>query len=584
VFCKAHVHGAEVDYWGLGVLAYELLFGKRPFDKHCPTVFIQYLENAYAMMQKKLARVERTKRCSDKTFINPSPPPVGHESEGICSSQRARSRQGSPTVSAVLVTSHDGLPSCGSPARSVRDSGPLTCGSPGKPFPAMDWSPHFHGKASSDKFSSSVGRNSEQSDNGTWKNSSGGDSDAEISSQYGGSVCGRVSNIGSYSSMGSCGSPALSMMYPSPSRFGRTSGVGSGSDCGDHHGYQDYGCAMGDRNMVHHGSGCLSGTTSPAPILEDSSSDDGDYYPHSELYEDHWAVTCGELPSQMRVQIPESNQFVGHISANCVSMLEGLFEVRPSLRLGCRNIAALQSHPYLHSRGYDHLEELVKRKIPPPLVPGRRASILSKDIDPAQLALLVNGVQSASLLDNEEVSSVQFISPQEQLKFKDFHFVSKYFADDWNANNPSPAKLMFPDSSLVIGSENKSTSALPAFGEATKRSPYSNSMSSSGAGAHGSSHLGSGLSSLFSSFSGRGKGRAKVAASLSEDRSSGQNTAKDASNVKCTLERLADNDHVDVKDEQQVLASPTRSPSKSGKGLDGRPPIYNNRLPKISAN
>jgi hypothetical protein len=44
VFTKSRSHGPEVDFWALGVVAYELLFQKRPFDKHCPATFVQYLD------------------------------------------------------------------------------------------------------------------------------------------------------------------------------------------------------------------------------------------------------------------------------------------------------------------------------------------------------------------------------------------------------------------------------------------------------------------------------------------------------------------------------------------------------------
>lgn len=42
VFTPSHKHGCASDFWSLGIVAFELLYGQRPFNSHCPMQFIQY--------------------------------------------------------------------------------------------------------------------------------------------------------------------------------------------------------------------------------------------------------------------------------------------------------------------------------------------------------------------------------------------------------------------------------------------------------------------------------------------------------------------------------------------------------------
>ena len=44
VLTSMHLHDSAVDYWGLGLVAYELVYGQRPFDDGCPEDFVEYNE------------------------------------------------------------------------------------------------------------------------------------------------------------------------------------------------------------------------------------------------------------------------------------------------------------------------------------------------------------------------------------------------------------------------------------------------------------------------------------------------------------------------------------------------------------
>jgi len=82
VFTKNHVHGPESDYWALGVMAFELLFGRRPFDKHCPQSFIQYVEHCHALavqrrMDSTLHHLQQSKKHSPTSTMSTSSSTTG---------------------------------------------------------------------------------------------------------------------------------------------------------------------------------------------------------------------------------------------------------------------------------------------------------------------------------------------------------------------------------------------------------------------------------------------------------------------------------------------------------------------------
>jgi serine/threonine protein kinase len=46
VLTRSHAHGVESDFWSLGVVMFELLYHRRPFEKYCPVEFVEYAEIA----------------------------------------------------------------------------------------------------------------------------------------------------------------------------------------------------------------------------------------------------------------------------------------------------------------------------------------------------------------------------------------------------------------------------------------------------------------------------------------------------------------------------------------------------------
>lgn len=177
---------------------------------------------------------------------------------------------------------------------------------------------------------------------------------------------------------------------------------------------------------------------------------------------DHWLVEDGTLHHALYVDIPDSTPWLGLISPECQRVLAGLFEVRPSHRLGARNIQTLRRCKWLqiyHLQDWDQM--LMHREYQPRFQPGKRfiRECLDRMDEMGEAQMLGEDDMSDDSVQNLcEVA--QDLTPEEEAAFKPFLYVA------------ARHQHLFPEP-VIIAFESKSEATVTAQAQGTTRKQVS---------------------------------------------------------------------------------------------------------------